>query len=386
MFFASRFETLMLSTLFLLLATHFFYKGYIQKEGSKYIWLFGIFFALMFLARVTVGIMIVPFFAYILLEDKWRFVLNKNLWIAALLAFIVILPFFIWLSYVYPDDPIGRFIGLKYGRFAQQEHGSMGLKGLPVYFQDVPNLLKTPFLVIFLVSLVIFLSELLIAPDLLLKKEYQNLRLKLMIVIWILLPMVMLGITTQYAEQRHALSYGFFFFGIMAAGILQFYKWIGKYSKIIAALAILLVLAWGAQQQLVYGYELTKAKVDSYMPVKEAGLWMKENSQPNDVIFTMSVVQNIYYSERDTYGLGWDINKSEESFMIALEEKRPKFLVVSVFEPPYLTPSWSYSWPQKYPDLAVPVKAWFADAEQKQPMLIIYLLNWNNFKGFNQTA
>lgn len=380
LFYSARIETLIPSTMFLLIGTHFFYRGYVKKEKPLFIWLFGVFFALMFLARVVVGILVVPVLVYILMEERWKAILNKDLWIALILALVVVSPFFIWLFYQYPSDTIGKFIGLEYGRFTVREYGPMGFKGLPMYFVDIPNLLKTPLFILFLFSCVIFLSDLFLGFDLIFKKEYQNLRLKVMMVIWIVFPLIMWGLTTGYAEQRHAMLYSVFMFSIIAIGVLQIYRWTSKYNKILAAFLVVAILSIGTYPQLIYGYELAKSKVTSYLPVEQAALWIKQNSNPNDIVYTMSSVQNLYYSERDTWSFS---GMTQEDFEGNISAKRARYFILSVFEPFWLNPVFDPNkWVQANSNFIIPVNAWFEDAEQKQPVLIVYELNWSNFKGF----
>jgi 4-amino-4-deoxy-L-arabinose transferase-like glycosyltransferase len=376
LFFTGRFLVEMPATPFFLLSLYFFSKGYIKNEGSKYTWLSGIFFALGFLMRVSYGIFILPFFAYLLLEDKLKFVLKKDLWIAALLAFIVVLPFFAWLFNVFPTDPLGQFIGAKYGRFSfGQEHGAMGWAGVPQYFGDLVNIMKLPLFILMLAGFLILFIDLFLGFDLILKKEYKPLRIKIFILSWLIIALVVFGLTRSYVEQRDTLPIAVFFFSLVGVALVKLQEYIAKYNKILGFIAVIILLIIGAIPQLTYGYSLTQSKLPSYAPVKEAALWIKQNSKPSDLVYSMSSVQNLYYSERNTYSFS---GQTREEFDKAIKKDKPKYIVLSIFEPYWLNQKFDFNdWLKDNPDFIRPVNAWFEDAERQKAVLIIYETNWN---------
>ena len=106
------------------------------------------------------------------------------------------------------------------------------------------------------------------------------------------------------------------------------------------------------------GSELIEGKKTSYWQVKEAGLWMKENSNLSDVMISNSIPQIQYYSERNTY-MAKNISH--------LESLKPKYIMVSVFE---RSADWFYSYPEEK-NLKI-VNGYFADEQKTQPVLIIY--------------
>ena len=64
-----------------------------------------------------------------------------------------------------------------------------------------------------------------------------------------------------------------------------------------------------------------------------------------------------------------------EEFTEIMNKEKPKYYVVSIFESYY--PEWTYAYPENKSNF-IPVKAWFADKEQKQPILIIYEIKYSN--------
>lgn len=376
LFFTARFLVEMPASPFFLLSLYFFSRGYIKKQGSKYIWLFGVFFAIGFLIRVSYGIFIIPILLYLLLEDKLKFVLKKDLWISAFFAFLVVLPFFIYLFNAYPEDPLGKFIGAKYGRFSfGVEHGSMGWSGVPLYFKDLVNVMKLPFFILMVVGFVIFILDLLVGFDLLLKKEHQNLRVKVLALIWIIAALITFGLTRGYVEQRDNIPIAVFLFSFVGIALLKLHEYAAKYNKILANLLVIGLIVIGSIPQITYGYALTKDKSTSYLPVKEAALWIKQNSNKDDMVYTMSSVQNMYYSERNT---GSFSGMTQEDFEGNITLKKPRYLILSIFEPYWLNQKFDFNiWIQNNSNwIRIAREPWFADAQKQQPILIIYEIDW----------
>ena len=85
-----------------------------------------------------------------------------------------------------------------------------------------------------------------------------------------------------------------------------------------------------------------KSKKDSFLPLKEGAMWIKENSNPIDTILTSSSPMMLYYSERKIVNFP---DKEEELTSLILE-KRPKYMVVSIFtgNPNYINNLMNYTY------------------------------------------
>lgn len=157
-------------------------------------------------------------------------------------------------------------------------------------------------------------------------------------------------------------------------GIISFSNFIGRslQNKKVSTMLIILITCVGVYTQIVHADNITKMKIESYSQVRDSGLWIKENSDKKDIIVSASVTQHTYYSERkieDFYING--SNENETAFNDEVNKLKPRYLVVSVFEPVF-TPKWAFDWPQRHNESVRPVKAWFADEQQTQPLLIVY--------------
>ena len=161
-------------------------------------------------------------------------------------------------------------------------------------------------------------------------------------------------------------------------GIINFSEFVGEKlsNKKIISILIIMISLFGFYTQIIHADSIIKAKVNSYMQVKESGIWVKENSVSTDIIISSSIPQHSYYSERKVYSFGFDSsNLSEEYFNEKIKEIKPKYAIISAFEPVF-TPAWAYEWPDKNKEIAVPVQVYFADAEKKQPILVVYELKY----------
>ena len=155
---------------------------------------------------------------------------------------------------------------------------------------------------------------------------------------------------------------------VSAYGMLSLYEIIKKYEITLAFIFIIAILALGSYQVFKHSDGIIKARVSSYAEISDAGLWIKQNSNPGDIVISSSVPQNTYYSERATYGFP----SNESEFLPMLKEKKPRYMVVSAFEK---SADWTYAWPSSNPDKLTPVNGYFADAEKKQVTLVIYEFN-----------
>ena len=361
-FWTSRFSTDILGYLFGTLAFYYFWKGYIKKEAqSKNLILMGVSIALGFLTRVGNIIPIFTIIVYMIITERHKFIFNKSLWIAAIISVIVILPYLIWNQINFENS-----LAFWEGYLGRGEISSNASIPIPWNIFNIFKIFSEPALfIVFLIGLVTFLS-LLISLDILLKNNKEaKLKSDLFLIILVLVTMPYFMFIVKRYETRWLFIILSITFFIIARGFNLIYFQLKKYNKIIAFLVICILLIFGTFQHLNHANSIINIKKDTYIQLKLAGLWMKENSNENDIILNNGVPQNYFYSERVTLGYPG----KEEEFPGFIKEKRPKYMVLSKLE---LSPDWAYSWPEKNQDKVKPVQVYFADQEQKIPILIVY--------------
>lgn len=128
-----------------------------------------------------------------------------------------------------------------------------------------------------------------------------------------------------------------------------------------------------------FGFDLVESKKNSYMEVKLAGEWIKANSDPSDIVIGSGLPQLTYYSERSVYPFELayrrDIKRQNESGLDKfILENKPKYLVESAYEN---EEPWAVNYPQKHPDILVPVHVY---PSLQQPVVIIYKFDYTNVK------
>ena len=192
-------------------------------------------------------------------------------------------------------------------------------------------------------------------------------------------------------------------FIISGKGFVSLELFLKSYLKNFAIIVCFLLLLFGVYQNIQHTNQIIHARETSYIAVRDAGLWIRENSAPLESVVSSSIVQNYYYSERVTYNMGpnmADFSKScldnsgsimttrqcqiawEKAFNDKVLKFKPSYFIVSVYEPGF-TPQWSYDYPQRN-NLAV-IKAFFQPEDLSKPTLIIYKFP-NNFIPANPQA
>ncbi len=378
LFHTTRLLTDLPSLAFVLASLYFFWHGYVEERSKKDILLAGLFFGLAWFTRAASLVYIVPLLAVVLVKDRWKFILNKKLWLMVLVAVIAISPFVIWLFAEF-ENPVQKFTGI--GGTEQRFAGRGQLKYLWDNLDHIANDVFSPAiagkffnarflgLLVFLGVFILF-GNLFFGFDVVWKTMNKDLLKRWFLLVWLLTPYVFYSLTGAGVEDRYL--FGMFPVLFMALGeILVKFKNAIKSNKFIAyAIPILIILVLG-YFQVTAGITNSLAARNGFAEVAYAGAWMKANSAANDSIITASKYQNMYYSERNTYPF---VEKAEDrenssSFIPYLEKINPRFVVISVYEPAF-TPQWAYNFPQEHPELLQPVQVFYDSTNN--PRLVVY--------------
>ena len=380
LFFTGRILTDIPATFFLLLALLFFWKGYVLKEGNKFLYLFGVFYALSLLTRFQFAMFALPFLVFILLREKSKIVKNKHLWITLGIMFAILLPFFVmyWMHYgnIFTDI-LSHYFGVS--GVSSTTPTPRTASTLFAYFNDLPYILTKSIFFLFIFGVFFFFLDMFLGIDKIFKNE--EIQKKFFIFLWIITPFLVLGYITQVVEHRYILSTLPFLFLIASVSITKIGNWINKrYSNIskktifvfsVIILLFLLIVSFGTNFVSNYSFSnsMINDKLTSYSEVQSAGIWMKQNSEPTDIIISESRPQITYYSERTTYGLG-QLSSNETEFEENMSRIKPKYLMLSIFE---FHEQWAYAYPTKHNSTMTPVQAYY---RAEKPVVVIYQLNW----------
>jgi len=340
-----------------------FYSGYFKRKKENYLLLLFpmtiIGFGLRFTAVLYLAIIIL---FLILIKGKDAFKISK-LNYSFLIAFAIgIVGLFILL--LKGINPISSFLKAFSGTtFVRGFHTV-----IPVttsYLKLILNSLGLPLFFCFLIGLSIFL-KLFILLDKILFKKSSNYAPYLFIFLWLAVAIIFYGSVIDLFDDRYFMMAFPAIFLICGKGLDIIYNYLKKFSKPLAIILILFILLFSGYSLLKHSDNLIKIKLHSYDSVKEAGLWIKENSNPEDIIITTSTPQNTYYSERQSF----PYPDNESDFPQFLEQKKPKYLVLSIWE---RSPDWVYNWFQNNSNVEV-VKAFTSHGIPNQATLVIYRL------------
>ena len=148
-----------------------------------------------------------------------------------------------------------------------------------------------------------------------------------------------------------------------------------KLKEITAVIIIVLILLSGAYFQLRHADQIIKLKVDSYAEIRTAGLWIKDNSNPQDSVWSRSLPQLAYYLERRIFRETSSVlDVTEQDLLNQLNEEKPKYFVLYVFEN---HAPWMFEFPGKYPEVFPPIQVYTLN---NQPVLVIYIINHNKLQ------
>ncbi len=383
LFFSGRPLTSLPATFFLMLATLFFWKGYVKGDNKKYLYWFGIFYGIAVLTRMQFALFALPFLVFIFTKEKFGFLKSKKLWITLLLFFLVLSPHIIMYNQHY-GNPAADILNYYFRVDGLSDTGELGGSGdlgkLLDYFKNLPYALSTPVFILLLVGLFYLLGDLLFGLD----KLFKNPRLqkKLFIILWIVTNFLVLGYITENVEQRYMMPSLTFLFLMVAIPIAQIRKLMinklsinSKNSLYITLIILIALLIPG----FLFAGDLIDAKKTSYLEVKQAGEWIKDNSNPEDIIISASMPQITYYAERATNKLHLayrrDLPKGNETeFYNYIESERPRYLMLSVFEVRG-QPEWVLNYPQTHPNRVNLVQVY---SQGDQPVVAIYELIYHD--------
>ncbi|HLD15023.1 MAG TPA: glycosyltransferase family 39 protein [Candidatus Nanoarchaeia archaeon] len=371
LFFTARLLTDIPSAAFLIMGFYHFIKGPLNDGARKHSILSGIFLGLAWFTRSASLVMLIPLFIMIFMKKKFSILKDKNSWITLGMIFVVMLPFFIFLISS-SSDALKAYTGVGAGRF---EGG--GITGLWENLKLIMRTLTPFYYWIFYIGL-FFIADCFLGLDLIGKNKDKDLANKLYLFLWTIAPWIFFGLTFNRAlEDRYFMAIYPTMLIIAAYGLFRIKNYIEKFNKWAAIGFIVILLVIVSYPQVTMADDVINSRSQGFAEVAIGGYWIKENSNQNDNVISASTLQNMYYSERNTYPFAENSSTRNDpnAFLPYLEKINPRYVVISVYEQGF-TPQWAYTFGNDHPELLTPVQG-YANPQQ-QPILVIY--KYNNFK------
>tara|TARA_Y100000310_G_scaffold336995_1_gene422954 strand:- start:12861 stop:14411 length:1551 start_codon:yes stop_codon:yes gene_type:complete len=361
-----------------LLSLFLFIRGY-EHGQKKCLWLCIPVMVLAFLMKFTGALLAPILVVYLFIVYRLKPLKDKNLWISIGLGVLTVLPF-LWYQFSRFGHPLAFYVKAIGGRAPSPR--SMWQTFIDYIKVTFPHI-ETAFLILFIIGFIILLFELIIGFDLLWKKRDKNLKANLLLLLTFLVPflyIVSLGYG-RYIEERYLFIMYPFMFIIAAKGLFDLSKYIRKHSKVMATLVIIAFLAVGFYQNVEHGDKLIRSKENSFGQVKESAIWVRDHSDPDDLIFVHHTQAEFQYaSNRKVQGIpGADATELIKEIV----EKKPKFVVLNVFARVGEADAWKIAFPYVNTDIFKPEISYkpFIDDKQQIPIVTVFSIKPEFYEG-----
>jgi len=348
-----RFHTEVPALLFAYLAFYTFFKGYEKKEKIfsliNHNWaipLTVLFTLITYSIRRGFFFFGLFFLVYMFLtKDIKSLFKDKYNWIALAIALIL---FFAVESLVF-TAPVTTTAGLFYNADIPLSWVQLGI--FESYFGNPYNLMLSTFYLLFVVGLLVSISDLIFSfgffkkPELSSEKKFNLFNFIAIILTLSFFLFYSRSDATGEARWYYPLLLSSII--MLVYGALTLYAFIKKYSKIVGVIIIVLLIGYGCYYELSFANTLIKQKATTYEGIKDAGLFLNQISSPSDTIISVPMPQAAYYAERDVKNPARLLNVSSnadvslEMFLNALrkpENSNVKYLIVTFTEPGH--PDW----------------------------------------------
>jgi 4-amino-4-deoxy-L-arabinose transferase-like glycosyltransferase len=361
LFFSTRLIVDIPSIVFFIFAALFFYR-YFKKNSIKSLYIAAVLISIGTMFKQSTGFLLMAVFLYVLFTKGHKFIFKKELFIAALIFFLVMSPYLIFGYFQF-----GGFVLAQGASQVSPENPIMqGYTHIITYFSLFPTYLSWPLLILFLIGLVL-IFKVFLGFDLLHKEGNFELKKDFFLILLFLIPIILAGFLINHTENRYIINSMPVIFIIASFGFFKIYDWIKKKNKLIPIIILILLLVYIGNFQLKATDSLISGKLDSYSEIRDSAYWFEENSLPTDIIMTTSIKQIPYYSWRKTIRFPKDESDFEE---LLASDSNIKFFMLSVYEN---SKEWAYSYPQRK-NLTIAT----GFLRDQQPIAIIYYLNDSN--------
>lgn len=360
LFYTSRLLVDMPQVFFVLLGMALFVKYFFNGGSKKLVWWILPLLVIGALIRFTVGIEVIVLLIFLLAVKGISLLKDKEWYISLGIGVLLFIPYMIysWISY---HNPLHIFTIFSQGE-ATRSAMDTPLRVFMQYIQYSPSYVHMILYCIFLIGLVFMLFSLFIRYGKI--RESKDANKYLLLLLWIIVPLIYFGFFVNHFEDRYIFMVFPAVF-IIIGWIIDYFSEYAKKYKNIFTIVVILLLAFSASQMFIHSNDLIHGKVSSYDSLGYSGLWIKQNSNIGDSVYSSGVPQNTYYSERATY----PYPDNESDFLKQINEKKPRYMILSVWEK---SPDWAYTWPDKNADKVKIAQAYFFDAEKKQASVAIY--------------
>ncbi|MBX4196781.1 glycosyltransferase family 39 protein [Candidatus Pacearchaeota archaeon] len=288
----------------------------------------GVFVALGFYFKISALLVPMIFMVFIALMDRLSAFKKKGYYIFSGAFLATLIPYFIW-----SWSTFGNLFASKQGYTPDSLQFPIGWYNFKFYSMMTDGLIGVLF-ILFLIG-VILAFRFVLYLDVLVKHKKRVFDPGLFSLLSLAFISAFYIFYIKNTDDRWVFLWMPFIFMLVGVATVFIYKMIRPYGKAIAVIVVIALLGFATYGQIVHAKMLDENKKGSYAPVKDASLWIKENSLPNDKVLSISYTQSVYYTERNvsTYSTIYNTTAFEDY----LQKNKPQFIQVSIFEP---HPTW----------------------------------------------
>ena len=327
LFYSSRLLTGVPSLALLLLSVYYFIKSTKDEFVGKYLAISLILLSFSTIIRYPNGLVFVVYLIFFALVWRLELIKKAKFLYSGLIGISPILLFFLY-NFITKGNIFPALFSGDYG-------GEVGKSFAFEILNFIPLYLKSAFFVFFIIGLVIAIFELFIGYD----KIKMSLRIKGHLIMLLLLVVVYSYFIFQIrgAEDRWLFPVSLSMVIFTGFGLMEIYKYLKKYGKTVVLVLMLVILAFGAYQQITAADELIKDKKTSFLQMRQGFEWIKENT-PEDIVILGQGIEPyaIYYAERKYEALPEneeEVNNIEADYLIVhMFSVQPNYINNYLFE------------------------------------------------------
>jgi len=335
---------------FWLLTIYLFILAYFKNKEKIWYVVFPM-VLLTFFIKLQAGILFILIGSMFLLSYKKL----KIKWIISsiIIMLIIMIPYF-----VFSLNEYGTPLGFTGAAVEHQDFNTSYIDSFLGYLFFFPSGLGLFLFLLFSIAFIGIVIESCFGFD----QIFINNKLKkyIFLLLWLVSSIILLSVTNFFLP-RFSIYFFPAVFIMIALLLVKVFDKVKKYNKLVGIIVIGILLAPGIVYQVSTADSAIKGRATSFQEIKDAGLWLKENTNENDIIITASIHQIMIYSDRQTY----TFPELERNFPSLLSKQNPKYLVLSRVEP---HPDWVYAFATASDDWQG-IKAF---PTPDQPTVIIY--------------
>lgn len=186
------------------------------------------------------------------------------------------------------------------------------------------------FAVLFFIGILLFLFYISLSLKKVINKESVANKLYF-IMLWLVISLIFFGKTdwVDYMEERYYFIFYPALFLVAGKGLSFIYDFIKDYGKKIAIIAILIILLFGAYQNIKHTNEIIAIKKDSFIQLKLGGEYIKANTKPDESFLIIEeTAEVLYYSDRK-FILIQGFNTT--TLLKTIDKEKPKYAFISFY-------------------------------------------------------